>query len=285
MRISHAVLVANFDKLTDKQKHAYSVLADRDLICSRTLWDELKTSLLNTKGKVPYFIMATHLGNIVCAETIHNFLRNQDSYHMRVDRILLHLDQSAKERRVIWGESFWIFWKSASMCPTTEIQFVSVHMDKKWFHAIQTRRNNKVLTSIGVDGADYYAHHKNYVGKCMYVVVTAFVPNDNDFAKGSIIVPVACVRVGKMVKAKKDSFERVYALDGTWTNPQIPENKLQSKGDMYFKSFELTGSNEGTKNKPKMSLLKIYQDTIIPALEEKVVNQFSNTMEKLEFVL
>jgi len=110
----------------------------------------------------------------------------------------------------------------------------------------------------------------------MYVVVTAFVPTDNDFTKGGTVVPVACVRVGKMVKAKRDSFKRVYALDGTWKNPPIPENKLQSKGDIRFKSFELTGSNEGTQKKPKISLLKMYQDTIIPALEEKVVNRFSN---------
>ena len=34
MRIPHAVLVADFDKLTEEQKHTYSVLADRDRICS-----------------------------------------------------------------------------------------------------------------------------------------------------------------------------------------------------------------------------------------------------------
>ena len=49
---------------------------------------------------------------------------------------------------------------------------------------------------------------------------------------------------------------------------------------MYFKSCELTGSLEGTEKEPKMSLLKVYQETIIPTLEEKVVQQFSENGQK-----
>ena len=33
----------------------------------------------------------------------------------------------------------------------------------------------------------------------------------------------------------------------------------------------LTGSREGTKKLPKMSLLKVYRDTIVPDLERKIV--------------
>ena len=126
-------------------------------------------------------------------------------------------------------------------------------MDEKWFHVIRTRKNNKVLTSIGLEPAEYYAQHKSYIGKCMYVVVTAFAPHDNDFTKGGIVIPVACVRVGKEVEAKKDSFKRVYREDGTWHHPQIPANRLRKKYDKYFKSLEITGSSEGTEKNPKCS--------------------------------
>ena len=44
--------------------------------------------------------------------------------------------------------------------------------------------------------------------------------------------------------------------------------------------MELTGSSEGTEKEPKMSLLKAYQDTVIPALEEKVVNRFGENGQK-----
>ena len=55
---------------------------------------------------------------------------------------------------------------------------------------------------------------------------------------------------------------------------------------MYFKGVELTGSSEGTAKEPKMSLLKVYQETIIPALEQNVVQQYSeNGQVKIVIVL
>jgi hypothetical protein len=56
-----------------------------------------------------------------------------------------------------------------------------------------------------------------------------------------------------MQKAKKDSYKRVYQEDGTYHYPKIPENKLRMKGEMYFESMEITGSNEGTATDPKLS--------------------------------
>ena len=38
-------------------------------------------------------------------------------------------------------------------------------MGEKWLYIVVTRTNNKVLTSIGLDSVDYYAHHKNYIKK------------------------------------------------------------------------------------------------------------------------
>ena len=44
---------------------------------------------------------------------------------------------------------------------------------------------------------------------------------------------------------------------------------------MYFQSMELTGSNEGTEKNPKVSLLQVYDEQIIPALETKVVAAYN----------
>ena len=113
----------------------------------------------------------------------------------------------------------------------------------------------------------------------MYIVVTAFVLNNNDVAGGGTAIPIACVRVGQMKKAEKDSYKRVYRDDGTYHYPCILENRLQKKGEMYFSNVELTGSNEGTDNSPKVSLLKVYEDEIIHAIEEKVVQRYNENGE------
>ena len=78
-----------------------------------------------------------------------------------------------------------------------------------------------------------------------------------------------------MAKAKKDSYKRVYKSDGTYTYPRIEANISRREGEEYFQCCELTGSKEGTESKPKISLLKLYQDQIIPDLEEKIVRKYS----------
>ena len=50
----------------------------------------------------------------------------------------------------------------------------------------------------------------------------------------------------------------------------------RTSSEYYFKGMELTGSSEGTERDPKISLLHQYKNVIIPAMEEKIVRQFSN---------
>ena len=89
-----------FEYLSEEEKQAYEMLAQQDLVLSCTLWDELKTFLLNTKGKVPYEVMVVHLGSIVLKSTVVNILKKQEGYHMCKDRILQSLDAQAKSRQV-----------------------------------------------------------------------------------------------------------------------------------------------------------------------------------------
>ena len=79
-----------------------------------------------------------------------------------------------------------------------------------------------------------------------------------------------------MVKAKKDSYSRVYQPDGTYHYPQVEANLLRKQGEEYFKNVELTGNSNGTEKDPKMSLLEQYEETIMPALKEKVVEKYNN---------
>ena len=51
---------------------------------------------------------------------------------------------------------------------------------------------------IGPESNDFYAYHKNFIGKEMYIVVTAYILNLNNISGGGKAKPIACVRVGKM---------------------------------------------------------------------------------------
>ena len=95
-RIDHNQLKEEFYSLTSDQRNAYHVLAERDFSRSETIWDQLKEFLLVCKGKIPYIAMACHLGHIVCVNTIRKILLEQEGYYICGDRILPHLDTSAK---------------------------------------------------------------------------------------------------------------------------------------------------------------------------------------------
>jgi len=66
----------------------------------------------------------------------------------------------------------------------------------------------------------------------MYIVVTAYVLIDNDITGRGKAVPIACIRIGKMVKATKDSYKRVYKEDGSFHYPKEPSNQLWKKSEM-----------------------------------------------------
>ena len=203
-------------------------------------------------------------------------MKSQEGFRIRKDQILPTLEKQAKKLRLKWSHDFWVFWYFTKFVKKEDAVFVLTHMDKKWFFAVRERSNCKVCTSIGLKPVGYRVHHKSHVQKEMYVVVTACVLNDNDITKGGTAIRVSCVRVGKNVPAKKTSYKRVCKPDGSYHYPKVTNNVICKKGNMYFKSFELKGSSEDTTRKPKISLLKLYQEHNIPDLERKVVTQYSN---------
>jgi hypothetical protein len=101
----------------------------------------------------------------------------------------------------------------------------------------------------------------------MGIASTAFAPEGNDITKGGRAFRVNLVRVGRMVPAARDTYRRVYRDDGTYHYPQIATNRLRRKGEHYFKSMEITGSNPGTAKEPKFDLLSFYRDIELPRLD------------------
>ena len=211
-------------------------------------------------------------------------MQSLEGFRMRKNRILPFVDESAMKRRVVWGESFWIFWKSVRCFNPTSTIVILCHMDEKWFFAIRTRSNQKVITSEGVLPHDFQAQHKSHIGKEMYIAMTGFRLNHNDITKGEQAYQVLLVRVGTMVKATKDSFKRVYKKDGGFHYPTILSNRVRIKGNLYFKACEITGSKEGTEKQPKMSLVWAHREKNIPNMDELARKLSENRRKKVVFV-
>jgi hypothetical protein len=157
-----------------------------------------------------------------------------------------------------------------------KVQFVLFQDDEKWFYALVVRQHNKMVPFFGCMPDSHSVHHKSHIGKVMCLVTTAFAPHNNNFERGGRAYKVDCVRIGGMVKAKKDSYRRVYRNDGTYHYPKNPDNILRRKGEEYFESWEIRGSDEGTERAPKWSLLKYKREHLrekLDALKQRISHE------------
>ena len=64
------MLKYKFENLPPDDKEVFRIIAERDCDRAAYLWDELKSFLKKTKGKISYGTMTGHLNNIVCPNTI-----------------------------------------------------------------------------------------------------------------------------------------------------------------------------------------------------------------------
>ena len=177
---------------------------------------------------------------------MRTYIKSLDSFKYTRNRIFPDLDAQAKARRLTWAKAFWVYWESVRiLCP--KIKVLYSQMDEKWFYALVLRSNLKSICSLGVEPVAQHTHHKSHMHKLMAIVVLAFIPKENNIAKGGKAFKVSMERAGRMVEAQKDSYKRVYREDGSYHYPAIEANKLRVKGQMYFEDMDVAGLQKGTE--------------------------------------
>ena len=252
--------------MTKEQVDAAWKLADKatKVACARTarcwlqqgpfILAEIKKALELTNGSASWALLATLVsgsGNLemISKNTIRDFVLELPGTTYTSTRILPKLCTSNKENRLLWAQQFWIFWESAVYF--NGVQILLVHMDEKWFWSIVVRRNLKCVPFLGIEPVQHDVQHKSHLDKVMGIASTAFEPAGNDMSKGGKAHLVNMTRVGRLATTTRNTYKRVYK---------------GNKGDLYFKSLEVTGSNAGTRAEPKFDLLSHYANTEIPKL-------------------
>jgi hypothetical protein len=259
-----------WEALPGSEKAEYEYKAEDCRRRAVYLLDDVTAVLQRTRGSVTWRRLASEVAGsnipIACHETMRKFVMGLPDSAYKTTRMHPKLDESCRYRRYQWAQGFWIFWNSAKLCGAS-VQVILVHLDEEWFFAIVVRKNNKLVPYLGVEPVHHEIHHKSHIYKEMIAASTAFLPFGNDMERGGDAVKISFERIGRLVAAIKDTFRRVYKKDGSFHYPPILANLLRRKGEMYFRSMEITGSNEGTSKKPKYSLLRFFLDVEIPKLE------------------
>ena len=284
--ISRGELCTEWDGLSFAQRQQWVQLSKEMQSTAMHLFEEVQSVLQRTRGVISWRQLAVQVAGgadamlIVSPQTLMRNVMGLEDSHYCTTRIHPHLNECNKKRRLDWAHGFWKFWSNAKLFASKTL-VVLAHMDEKWFYGIVVRRNNKCVPMMGVQAFNTAVHHKSHIPKVMGIATTMFVPHSNDMERGGVAIKVNLERVGRMAKAKKDSYKRVYRDDGSFHYPKLAENLLRRKGEMYFEALEVNGSSQGTEKNPKFSLLKYYNENEIPKLDAIAAKLASETGKKV----
>ena len=145
-RLDEIALKDEFKHLPLEEKFIYEMQSNAALARGPYLHDELISLVKKVNGMITFEECANQLNEIVTKQTVRTYMLSLEGYRMRKTRLLPALDLMAKLRRVVWAQTFWMFWKCMCAINSDATILVLVHMDEKWYFAIKTRTNQKVIT-------------------------------------------------------------------------------------------------------------------------------------------
>ena len=178
------------------------------------------------------------------------------------------------KRRVVGGESFWIFWKSVRCFNPTSTIVILCHMDEKCFFAIRTRSNQKVITSKGILPHEFKAQHKSHIGKEMYIAMTGFRLNHNYIKKEDKRIQYHWLGLEQWLRLRKIHLNVFIKKDGGFHYPTIISNRVRIKGNLCVKACEIT----------EMSFVWAHREIIILDMDELAKKLSENGRKKVVFV-
>jgi hypothetical protein len=119
---------------------------------------------------------------------------------------------------------------------------------------------------LGIEKTHTYLYHKCHINKVMAVAFTAYA-FDSTVENGGHGVKIGLYRVQAARVAQRDVRESRLDENG---HRRYDGDIIRMKGDAYLIDCNVTGSDEGTSNNPKFSLLALFRDQIFPTIGELV---------------
>ena len=119
---------------------------------------------------------------------------------------------------------------------------------------------------LGIEKSHTYLYHKCHINKVVAVALTA-IAFDSSVENGGhgVKTGLYCVQAARV--AQHDVRESQIDENG---NRRYDGSIVRIKGDAYLVVCNVTGSDEGTSNNPKFSLMALFHDQVFPKIAELV---------------
>jgi hypothetical protein len=150
----------------------------------------------------------------------------------------------------------------------TRRKILWIHYDEKWFYGWGCRANAKKCEALGLEKTHTYLYHKCHIEKVLCVAFTGYA-FDKSVENGGKGVKLGFYRVQGARIAKRTVKKSRKTEDGCTKYDGVA---IREMGDAYLIDCNVTGSNEGTSDAPKFSLLSLFCDHVFPKVLELVSN-------------
>ena len=146
-------------------------------------------------------------------------------------------------------------------------KYLWIHYDEKWFWGF-VARVAKACEAIGVPRKDRFAYHKNHINKVMSIAVVGFAFEGTPDNGGTAIkLSFTRAQASRIAQRTQRAFTGINARG----KREFKGPVMRHKGDAYSVDTTVTGSNEGTSDKPRnylkmknLSTKRLFETSMIP---------------------
>lgn len=232
------------------QFQSRSKLEEQPYIADRII-ESLRANPTKSFDKV-----AEDIGHWCSASAIKRWIKTKSGYQTYMQRTLPLLTTEQKKRHVNFATHLRNNWG----LPRQKVLWI--HYDEKWFYGWVNRSNAKMCEVLGLERSHTYIYHKCHIEKVMAVAFTAFA-FDQNIENGGHGIKLGLYRVQAARIAKRDVKESRRDEDG---KIHYDGEIIRYKGDAYLVDCNVTGSDQGSSDKPKFSLMALFRDHVFPEI-------------------
>ena len=202
-------------------------------------------------------------------DTIENEKSAENIYaynNLMTTRISTYQEQALKEldRLLQSTKDFWesLSWVMIARQPTIRDSIIeSLHANpSKSFEQVAQDINNWCSAST----IHTFVYHKKHIEKFMAIACTTFA-FDLNIENGGHGLQLGLYRVQRARIAKKKNVRQDYRTEKG--QMQYDGEIVWMNGDVYLVDCNVTGSDTGTSDKPKFSLMSLFNDVIFPMIK------------------
>ena len=220
----------------------------------------IKGRLINALQKnnsISYGGLAGSISEWCSAATIRRWVISREGYNLFTERVIPLLSKEQQTKQLKFSKKYLNNWGLGGG------KFLLIHYDEKWFWGLLLRKTaktfeeyEKVLSNNGLSANEIRAYHKNHISKTMGIAMVGYAFED-------------CIENGG--DGLKLIFTRAQSARVAQKAYNSSDGKIKrKKGDIFWRDCAVTGSNEGSSDDPKFSLLLWFREIVFPAVEKLV---------------